>query len=159
MASRTWERFLAGGVIKWNSPVLEYVWFRPWPFVLGRRIDVFHFTLCRPVKDVPCLMQKRLRSCRKSSDQNQSRNQTNRGGQSSQSSSRSLQPDRRGINRLWAKLTEAIKNKDMEAATDAKTAVEDGQRESTRRREAFGVRHEPRFFKMENDGRWVPRIQ
>jgi len=60
--------------------------------------------------------------------------------------------------RLWSKLTEAIKNKDMEAATDAKTEVEDAQRESVRRREQFGVKHEPRFFKMEDDGRWVPKI-
>lgn len=64
-----------------------------------------------------------------------------------------------GINRLWSKLTEAIKNKDMEAATNAKTTVEDAQRESVRRREQFGVRHEPRFFKMEKDGRWVPKTQ
>jgi oxysterol-binding protein-related protein 8 len=63
------------------------------------------------------------------------------------------------INRLWSKLTEAIKNKDMEAATQAKMAVEDAQRESVRRREQFGIKHEPRFFKMEDDGRWVPKIQ
>lgn len=63
-----------------------------------------------------------------------------------------------GINRLWSKLTEAIKNKDMEAATYAKTTVEDAQRESTRRREQFGVKHEPRFFKVDKEGRWLPKI-
>ena len=25
MTPRTWERFLVGGVTKWNSPILEYV--------------------------------------------------------------------------------------------------------------------------------------
>jgi len=75
------------------------------------------------------------------------------------SSSYPPQPDRRGVTRLWSKLTEAIKNKDMEAATIAKTTVEDAQRESTRRREQFDVKYEPRFFKMEKDGRWLPKIQ
>jgi len=60
--------------------------------------------------------------------------------------------------RLWSKLTEAIKNKDMEAATTAKTTVEDAQRESTRRRERFGVKHESRFFKVDRAGRWLPKI-
>ena len=64
-----------------------------------------------------------------------------------------------GVNRLWSKLTEAIKNKDMEAATIAKTTVEGAQRESTRRREQFGVKHEPRFFKVDKAGRWLPKIQ
>lgn len=64
-----------------------------------------------------------------------------------------------GVNRLWAKLTEAIKNKDMEAATIAKTTVEDAQRESTRSRERLGVKHVPRFFKVDKAGRWLPKIQ
>lgn len=61
--------------------------------------------------------------------------------------------------RLWSQLTEAIKNKDMEAATVAKTAVENEQREETRRRDSLGVSYEPRFFKLQSDGRWVPKVQ
>lgn len=64
-----------------------------------------------------------------------------------------------GINRLWSKLTDAIKDKDMEAATYAKSTVEDAQRESVRRREQFGVKYEPRFFKVDEYGRWLPKIQ
>jgi len=60
--------------------------------------------------------------------------------------------------RLWSQLTEAIKNKDMEAATVAKTAVENEQREETRRRDSLGVSYEPRFFKPQADGRWVPKV-
>lgn len=44
------------------------------------RID--NITLCRPVKSVPCLIQKRQGSCQNSSIRNQSKNQTNHGGQS-----------------------------------------------------------------------------
>ena len=47
----------------------------------------------------------------------------------------------------------------MEAATYAKSTVEDAQRESVRRREQLGVKHEPRFFKVDEYGRWLPKIQ
>ncbi|KIM21995.1 hypothetical protein M408DRAFT_333118 [Serendipita vermifera MAFF 305830] len=60
--------------------------------------------------------------------------------------------------RLWSKLTEAIKNKDMEAATVAKTEVENEQREEAHKRDSVGVSWEPRFFKPLPDGRWVPKI-
>jgi hypothetical protein len=59
--------------------------------------------------------------------------------------------------RLWRALTQAIAVKDMEAATDAKTAVEDAQRELRRKREESGQKHVPRFFEHRN-GRWVPKL-
>ena len=42
---------------------------------------------------------------------------------------------------LWSKLTAAIQAKDMDRATEAKTAVEESQRELRRQREES---HEPR---------------
>lgn len=45
----------------------------------------------------------------------------------------------------------------MEAATDAKSAVEDAQREQRRKMEESGQKHVPRFF-AHRDGRWVPQL-
>ena len=59
--------------------------------------------------------------------------------------------------RLWTRLTRAIVAKDMDAATEAKTAVEESQREARRRMEERGDVHVPRFFHL-RDGRWVPKI-
>jgi hypothetical protein len=59
---------------------------------------------------------------------------------------------------LWADLTRAILAKDMEAATDAKTTVEDAQRELRRKREEGGEKFVPRFFEL-RDGRWVPKLE
>ena len=56
--------------------------------------------------------------------------------------------------RLWRDLTRALHAKDMDAATAAKAAVENAQRELR----ASGVRHATRFFEL-CDNRWVPRIQ
>ena len=61
------------------------------------------------------------------------------------------------FSRLWKDLTVAITNKDMEAATDAKSAVEDAQREQRRAMEESGQKHVPRFFEH-RDGRWEPRF-
>ncbi|KAH9921300.1 Oxysterol-binding protein [Fomitopsis serialis] len=60
--------------------------------------------------------------------------------------------------RLWQNLTEAILAKDMNAATEAKTAVEESQRELRRRRDESGQQFVPRFFSQDKDGRWVPKI-
>ncbi|KAH7926205.1 Oxysterol-binding protein [Leucogyrophana mollusca] len=60
--------------------------------------------------------------------------------------------------RLWQKLTQAINAKDMEAATEAKSAVEDAQRELRRKREEGGDQYVPRFFEI-RDGRWEPKIK
>ncbi|TFL06277.1 hypothetical protein BDV98DRAFT_559147 [Pterulicium gracile] len=59
--------------------------------------------------------------------------------------------------RLWQRLTKAIEEKDMDAATDAKSAVEDAQREERRKLEETGGTHVPRFFHLQ-DGRWLPKI-
>ncbi|KAG5730021.1 Oxysterol-binding protein-like protein OBPalpha [Termitomyces sp. T112] len=59
--------------------------------------------------------------------------------------------------RLWQHLTTAIGRKDMQAATDAKSAVEDAQRERRKRLEESGGKHEPRFFEYKN-GRWVVKL-
>jgi hypothetical protein len=53
--------------------------------------------------------------------------------------------------RLWSKLTEAIKNRDMDGATDAKTAVEDRQRQLAKERETQGTKWTPRFFEEDYD--------
>lgn len=60
--------------------------------------------------------------------------------------------------RLWHDLTQAIIAKDMEKATEAKSAVEDAQREQRRRMEENHQTHVPRFFEQ-RDGRWVPKIE
>jgi len=59
--------------------------------------------------------------------------------------------------RLWSDLTKAIALKDMEKATEAKTAVEDAQRDLRRKREETSERHVPRFFEL-REGRWEPKI-
>lgn len=46
----------------------------------------------------------------------------------------------------------------MDAATDAKSAVEDAQREERRKLEETGGTHVPRFFHLQ-DGRWLPKIR
>lgn len=60
--------------------------------------------------------------------------------------------------RLWRNLTHAIIDKDMEAATTAKSAVEDAQRERRKSMEHHGQKHVPRFFVHKN-GRWEPKIE
>ena len=59
--------------------------------------------------------------------------------------------------RLWTHLTRAIVAKNMDAATESKSAVEESQREARRRMEERGDVHVPRFFHL-RDGRWVPKI-
>lgn len=58
---------------------------------------------------------------------------------------------------LWSKLTQAINSKDMEAATEAKSAVEDAQREMRRKMEESGQKHAPRYFQL-RAGRWEPKL-
>lgn len=62
--------------------------------------------------------------------------------------------------RLWTKVTAAIKAKDLDAATDAKTEIEDAQREAAREREAKGEQWAPRFFKPTGKGgEWRPAFR
>ncbi|GAA5954637.1 hypothetical protein JCM21900_006088 [Sporobolomyces salmonicolor] len=58
--------------------------------------------------------------------------------------------------RLWSKVTSAIKAKDLDAATEAKTAIEDAQREAAREREEKGETFQPKFFKLSDKGEWRP---
>ena len=60
--------------------------------------------------------------------------------------------------RLWAKLTQAIYDKNMDRATEAKTAVEESQRDLRRQREENSEQYIPRFFAQNKDGRWIPKF-
>ncbi|CEQ42372.1 SPOSA6832_04190, partial [Sporobolomyces salmonicolor] len=60
--------------------------------------------------------------------------------------------------RLWSKVTSAIKAKDLDAATEAKTAIEDAQREAAREREEKGETFQPKFFKLSDKGEWRPNF-
>jgi len=46
----------------------------------------------------------------------------------------------------------------MERATEAKSMVEDAQRELRRRREEIGETFVPRYFER-RDGRWEPKLK
>jgi hypothetical protein len=48
--------------------------------------------------------------------------------------------------------------KDMERATEAKSSVEDAQREQRRKMEESGQKHVSRFFEL-SKGRWLPKLQ
>lgn len=60
--------------------------------------------------------------------------------------------------RLWSGVTAAIKAKDLDAATEAKTTIEDAQRDATREREEKGLQWESRFFELRG-GEWRPKIR
>lgn len=60
--------------------------------------------------------------------------------------------------RLWKDLTQAIEERNMERATEAKSAVEDAQRELRRKREESGEKFVPRYFER-HDGRWEPKLK
>ena len=55
--------------------------------------------------------------------------------------------------RLWHKVTDAIKKKDLDAATDAKIEIEDAQREERSRGNQDEWR--PRFFQLKGED-WHP---
>ncbi|KAI9143827.1 hypothetical protein BKA69DRAFT_1059245 [Paraphysoderma sedebokerense] len=50
--------------------------------------------------------------------------------------------------RLWSKVTASILNRNLNAATDEKTKIEDDQRRKARAREAEGEEWDPRFFEV-----------
>lgn len=60
--------------------------------------------------------------------------------------------------RLWLKVTEGIVSKDMNKATEAKSAIEDAQREDAQVREKQGVAWKPKFFKLHKD-RYFPVLE
>ncbi|ORX58812.1 Oxysterol-binding protein [Hesseltinella vesiculosa] len=53
--------------------------------------------------------------------------------------------------KLWSKLSEGIKLRDMDIATDAKTSVEDAQRQLVKEREAKGTKWQYRYFNESYD--------
>lgn len=56
--------------------------------------------------------------------------------------------------KLWSELTKSIKRRDYNAASVAKSKVEDTQRHLTRLRTEAGVSWHPKFFSYHNDGFW-----
>lgn len=55
--------------------------------------------------------------------------------------------EERESQRLWKKVTDAIRKKDQDIATDEKTRIEDMQREEAARRADEGVDWRPRLFR------------
>lgn len=66
--------------------------------------------------------------------------------------------DRTWMRSLWNDLTQAIEERNMERATEAKSAVEDAQRELRRKREESGEKFISRYFER-RDGRWEPKLK
>lgn len=60
--------------------------------------------------------------------------------------------------RLWAKVTEGIKEKNLDKATDAKSAIEDAQRQRVKEREESGSTFKPRFF-IQDGEKFVPNLE
>jgi oxysterol-binding protein-related protein 8 len=60
--------------------------------------------------------------------------------------------------RLWSALTRAIVSKDMDAAGQAKSTVEERERELRRKRDESGSVHRPRYFE-ERNGRIEAKIK
>jgi hypothetical protein len=63
--------------------------------------------------------------------------------------------EERESRKLWEKVTNAIIRRDQTTATDAKSAIEDKQREETRARDAEGVTWNPRFFKRVDENFYI----
>jgi hypothetical protein len=60
--------------------------------------------------------------------------------------------DERESQKLWHDVTEAVKRRDQEVATDAKAKVEDMQREETAKRHADGLEWKPQLFRAIHAG-------
>jgi oxysterol-binding protein-related protein 8 len=62
--------------------------------------------------------------------------------------------EERESQRLWKKVTDALRKKDQDTATEEKTRIEDMQREEASRRAEEGVQWRPRLFRpIEPHGR------
>lgn len=55
---------------------------------------------------------------------------------------------------LWKELTKALKRRDYNTASAAKTKIEDAQRQLARLRTESGIRWNPKFFTYNSDGFW-----
>ncbi|KAK0568803.1 Oxysterol-binding protein OBPa [Tilletia horrida] len=60
--------------------------------------------------------------------------------------------------RLWSKVTEGIKERNLEKATEAKTAIEDAQRQAVKRRDEKGEKWVPKYFTAKGE-RFYPNIE
>jgi hypothetical protein len=60
--------------------------------------------------------------------------------------------DERESQRLWYEVTEAVKRKDQDAATDAKARIEERQREEAAHRMIEGVDWHPQLFRRVHGG-------
>ncbi|KAJ2356344.1 Oxysterol-binding protein OBPa [Coemansia sp. RSA 2618] len=59
---------------------------------------------------------------------------------------------------LWKHVTKAICENNLNDATTHKSAIEEKQREHAKERETGKARHEPRFFQLEIDGKYHPKL-
>ncbi|KAJ2761013.1 Oxysterol-binding protein OBPa [Coemansia sp. BCRC 34490] len=60
---------------------------------------------------------------------------------------------------LWKNVTKAIVESDLDSATLHKTAIEEKQRDDAKHREAKKKRFIPRFFQLEIDGYYHPKLR
>ena len=60
--------------------------------------------------------------------------------------------EERESQRLWYDTTEAVKQRDQEAATDAKAKIEDRQREEAAKRNNEGIDWKPQLFRQVQGG-------
>jgi hypothetical protein len=58
--------------------------------------------------------------------------------------------------KLWHDVTEAVKRRDQEVATDAKAKVEDMQREEAAKRNSEGIDWHPQLFRRVQAGKGGP---
>lgn len=59
--------------------------------------------------------------------------------------------------RLWSKVTEGIKEKNLDKATDSKTAIEDAQRQRVKEREEKGETWTPKYF-IQKGEKFYPNV-
>ncbi|KAH7092486.1 hypothetical protein FB567DRAFT_435725 [Paraphoma chrysanthemicola] len=64
--------------------------------------------------------------------------------------------DERESQRLWHDVTEAVKRRDQDAATDAKAKIEDRQRDEAAKRNSDGVDWHPQLFRRVHGGHGGP---
>jgi oxysterol-binding protein-related protein 8 len=60
--------------------------------------------------------------------------------------------------RLWSKVTEGIKEKNLEKATTHKSAIEDAQRKASKEREEKGETWTPKYFTQKGE-KYVPKME
>lgn len=60
--------------------------------------------------------------------------------------------------RLWSKVTEGIKEKNLEKATTHKSAIEDAQRKANKEREEKGETWTPKYFTQRGE-RYFPKME